>query len=105
MKALVTGATGFLGRHLVHGLLQRGWQVASFARGSYPDLQQLGVEVIRGDLADADAVHSACRNREVVFHVAAKAGIWGNRDEFYQTNVLGTENVIKACRQEKVHRC
>ena len=98
MKALVTGGGGFLGGAIVQRLLREGHAVGSFSRGSYPELQKLGVEVLQGDLTDADAVQEACRDCQIVFHVAAKAGIWGDDRAYYRTNVTGTENVIAACR-------
>ena len=77
LKTLVTGGGGFLGRAIVKRLLTRGDEVRSLARGDYPELRQLGVEVIQGDLADADVVQVACAGCDVVFHVAARAGVWG----------------------------
>ncbi|MBN2007357.1 MAG: NAD-dependent epimerase/dehydratase family protein [Anaerolineae bacterium] len=99
MRALVTGGGGFLGRYLVEQLLARGDAVTVFARSAYPDLSALGAIVTRGDLQDAEAVTNACRGVDVVFHVAAKAGMWGAWDDFYGVNVLGTQNVIEACRK------
>ena len=64
-----------------------------------PTLDALGVEQVRGDLADAAAVAAAAAGCDVVFHVAAKAGVWGPWDEYYQANVVGTDNVIAACRR------
>ena len=104
MKVLVTGGGGFLGGAIVRGLLREGHQVRSFARGAYPALEELGVEVVQGDLAEAEKVQEACCDCQVVFHVAAKAGIWGKYREFYQVNVKGTENVIAACRREGISR-
>ena len=104
MRALVTGGGGFLGGAVVRCLLEQGSTVGSFSRGSYPALEALGVEVFRGDLADAQAVAKACRDREIVFHVAAKAGIWGHYDEYYRVNVIGTKNVIAACRSLGIPR-
>ncbi|MDA2927282.1 NAD-dependent epimerase/dehydratase family protein [Acidobacteria bacterium AH-259-G07] len=104
MRALVTGGGGFLGGAVVRCLLEQGSSVGSFSRGSYPALEALGVEVFRGDLADAQAVAKACRDREIVFHVAAKAGIWGHYDEYYRVNVIGTKNVIAACRSLGIPR-
>lgn len=98
-KALVTGGGGFLGRAVVQQLLERGCTVRSLSRGAYPELVEMGVELVRGSVADADIVAEACRDCDVVFHVAAKAAIWGPYDEFHQTNVLGTQNVIDACRK------
>lgn len=104
MKALVTGGGGFLGRAIIEQLVARGDNVRSLARGDYPELNALGVEAIQGDLRDADAVSSACRDMDVVFHAGAIAGIWGPWRDFYDTNVLGTQHVIDACRSHNVGR-
>ncbi len=103
-KALVTGGGGFLGRAVVELLLQRGDAVRSFSRGTYPELQALGVEQQRGDLADLKAVREACQGCEVVFHVAAKAGLWGKYEDFYAANVTGTRNIIAGCRLAGIAR-
>ena len=97
MKALVTGGGGFLGRYIVEQLCERGDAVTIFSRGAYPDLTAAGVRVVRGDLRDADAVTAACEGMDVVFHVAAKAGMWGAWDDFYGVNVVGTQNIIAGC--------
>ena len=104
MKALVTGGGGFLGRHIVKQLLARGDEVAVFARGTYPKLEEIGVTVIRGDLQDGEAVNRACEGMDAVFHVAAKVDAWGPWELFYQTNVIGTQNVIDGCRNQGVHK-
>jgi nucleoside-diphosphate-sugar epimerase len=104
MKALVTGGGGFLGRAIVEKLVARGDSVRSLARGDYPELRALGVESVRGDIEDAETVKEAARGVEVVFHVAAKPGIWGTRESFYGPNVRGTENVLAACRAHGVVR-
>ena len=85
-------------------MLARGDRVRSLARGAYPGLAALGVEVLRGDLTDAQAVGQACAGCDVVFHVAAKAGIWGRYAAYYEPNVRGTQNVLAACREHGVHR-
>ncbi|MEJ2077962.1 MAG: NAD-dependent epimerase/dehydratase family protein [Acidobacteriota bacterium] len=104
MRILVTGAGGFLGRAIACRLVERGDSVRSFSRGSHPELKQLGIEQQQGDLADAQAVLEACRGVDLVFHVGAKAGIWGRRRDFYRTNVLGTRNVLEACRTLRIER-
>ncbi|MHA1169818.1 MAG: NAD-dependent epimerase/dehydratase family protein [Candidatus Hodarchaeales archaeon] len=104
VKYLVTGGGGFLGCYIVEQLLDRGEKVAVFARGDYPELRDVGVELIRGSLADLTAVNEACRDIDTVFHVAALAGMWGKWKDFYLTNVLGTENVITACKQQGVKK-
>ena len=102
--ALVTGGGGFLGGAIVGRLLESGVGVRSFSRGSYPALAIAGVDVRRGDLADYPAVWEACDGCDTVFHVAAKAGIWGRGDDFYRANVTGTRNVLEACRARGVAR-
>ncbi|HEY6837168.1 MAG TPA: NAD-dependent epimerase/dehydratase family protein [Geobacteraceae bacterium] len=104
MKALVTGGGGFLGKVLVRQLVAGGWEVRSFSRGAYPELANLGVEEVRGDLADAEAVAAAVKGCDTVFHVAAKAGVWGAFEEYYRANVTGTANVIAACHRLGVGR-
>jgi len=104
MKALVTGGGGFLGGVIVRKLLARGDAVRSFTRTAYPWLAELGVEQAHGDLADPDAVARAVEGCDVVFHVAAKAGVWGRYADYFATNVTGTENVLAACGQHGVTR-
>jgi 2-alkyl-3-oxoalkanoate reductase len=104
MRILVTGGGGFLGQALCRGLVERGHQVASFNRGNYPGLDALGVQQLRGDLADTDAVLRACEGVEAVFHNAAKAGAWGAFDDYYRANVLGTRHVLAACRAHGIGR-
>lgn len=103
-RALVTGGGGFLGRAVVERLLARGLRVRSFARGEYPELTALGVEVVRGDLDDREAVMRACEGCDLVFHIAAKAGLWGPSEEYHRINVVGTVNVIAACREQGTAR-
>ena len=78
MKALVTGGGGFLGRYIVEQLVARGDTVRSFSRGAYPELAAMGVETLRGDMRDRDAVIAACKDCDVFFHTAALPGIWGD---------------------------
>jgi nucleoside-diphosphate-sugar epimerase len=99
MKILVTGGGGFLGQALCLGLVGRGHEVASFNRGQYPALDALGVRQLRGDLADREAVMAAFADGfDAVFHNAAKAGAWGSYRSYHAANVVGTRNVLDACR-------
>ncbi|MFL5327834.1 MAG: NAD-dependent epimerase/dehydratase family protein [Gemmataceae bacterium] len=104
MKALVTGGGGFLGSAIVRRLIARGDNVRSFSRQRYPELEKLGVEQFSGDLADAGAVDGAVAGCDIVFHVAAKAGIWGPYREFRDANIIGTRNMIAACRKNHITR-
>jgi 2-alkyl-3-oxoalkanoate reductase len=102
--ALVTGGGGFLGRYLVEQLLERGDQVTVFARGAYPELLSAGAALIRGDLCDREAVMRATAGVDIVYHVAAKAGVWGPFDDFHAVNVTGTAHVIDACRAHGISK-
>ncbi|WP_242108635.1 2-alkyl-3-oxoalkanoate reductase [Luteimonas aquatica] len=104
MRVLVTGGGGFLGQALCRGLVARGHEVTSFNRGHYPALEALGVRQLRGDLADRDAVVAAAAGIEAIFHNAAKAGAWGSYERYHQANVVGTQNVLAACRAQGVGR-
>lgn len=104
MKVLVTGGGGFLGGAIVRLLRERGDDVRSFSRGAYPALAPLRVEQLQGALEDPDAVVRAAAGCDLVFHVAAKAGIWGSYDDFYRANVTGTANVVAACLKNGIGR-
>jgi len=104
MRVLVTGAGGFLGGAITRKLLEQGFKVRNFSRRRYPKLEQLGVEQVQGDLADSEAAKAACEGCDVVFHVAAKAGIWGPYSDYYSANVEGTRNIIVGCKFHKVRK-
>jgi nucleoside-diphosphate-sugar epimerase len=104
MRALVTGAGGFLGRYLVDQLVARGDSVRTFCRGQYSFLDELRVENYRGDVRDASAVREACRGMDVVFHAAAVPGIWGPWELFHGINTRGTCHVVAGCQAESVPR-
>ena len=101
---LVTGGTGFLGRHLVARLLAAGRPVTVLARRADPALAARGVRFITASLDDAPAVAAACAGHTTVFHTAAKVGVWGRYDDFFRTNVLGTRAILDGCRAHGVAR-
>lgn len=103
-QILVTGGGGFLGGAIVRQLRTQNAQVRSLSRQHYPELAQIGVEQFQGSLSDPEVVGKAARGCDLVIHVAAKAGIWGPYHDYYQTNVVGTENILNACRQHGVPR-
>jgi len=102
LKALVTGAGGFLGQYIVEQLLARGDQVRALVRRESPALSRLGVELAHGDIRSPADVIQACEGVDVVFHTAAVASIWGPWELFYETNTLGTRHVIEGCRKHAV---
>jgi dihydroflavonol-4-reductase len=96
--AFVTGATGFLGRHLVEHLRSLNWQVMALVRPGSPvgDLEKMGAHVARGDITDRRSITRAIPHAvDVVFHTAADTSVWGSRiDRLLMTNVEGTRNAI-----------
>jgi len=102
--ALVTGGGGFLGKAIVKGLLEEGHQVRSFSRSRYRELDAMGVVQLTGDLGDGQKVADAIAGCDMVFHCAAKAGVWGPAAEYERTNVQGTKHVIAGCRLHGVAR-
>ncbi|WP_309387151.1 NAD-dependent epimerase/dehydratase family protein [Cerasicoccus frondis] len=104
MKILVTGSGGFLGSRIAGLLLEKGYEVRGYGRSPQSKNAARGVDVVQGGLGDADAVSQAVKGCDAVFHVAAKAGVWGREEEFYEANVTGARNVLKACQQHGVER-
>ncbi|MDO5580364.1 MAG: NAD-dependent epimerase/dehydratase family protein [Planctomycetia bacterium] len=96
MRALITGGGGFLGQYIVEQLLQRGEKVRVFSRKKYPELEKAGAESFQGDLRSYDQIEAACSGMDVIFHTAALPGISVWRKPYYETNVLGTQNVVAA---------
>jgi len=106
ITALVTGATGFLGRQLAETLLERGFSVRALARrtSDLGGLAALGVEIVEGDLDDPASLERAAAGRRLVFHTAGKVSDWGPPAEFMRDNVEGTRHVVAACRAAGVER-
>ncbi|MEH6531597.1 MAG: 2-alkyl-3-oxoalkanoate reductase [Photobacterium frigidiphilum] len=97
--AFVTGAGGFLGKAICRYLRIAGIQVTGFARGSYPDLEQMGVTMVKGDISTKSDLLQAMQGCDLVFHVASKAGVWGSKSDYYSPNVDGARNIIEACQE------
>jgi nucleoside-diphosphate-sugar epimerase len=105
-SALVSGATGFLGGHLLGRLRDKGFQVRALARqrGAIDGLVRNGCETCMGDVLDRHSLREAMSGQELVFHTAGRVSDWGTHREFWQANVEGTANVIAACRDAGVKR-
>jgi NAD dependent epimerase/dehydratase len=110
-RVLVTGASGFIGSHLVEALLRGGWETRALvhynSRGSVGWLEELNpgdrtrVDIVRGDIRDANCVRDAVRNCTVVMHLAALIGIpysYLAPTQYVETNILGTLNVLQAAK-------
>lgn len=116
-KVLITGSEGFIGSHLTEKLVKLGANVTCFVKynfiSSYGFLEELSptirskIKIIMGDLIDYDAVLKACSGKDVVFHLGALISIPYSYDrplENLYTNVIGTFNVMNACKIEKVKK-
>jgi dTDP-glucose 4,6-dehydratase len=116
-SVLVTGAGGFIGSHLVEELVKRNARVRAFVRynsrgtrgflDDLPPQTQERIEVVAGDLRDANAVAGAAREVSVIFHLGALIAIpysYLHPREVVETNVLGTLNVLAAAREHGVER-
>jgi NAD dependent epimerase/dehydratase len=117
MRVLVTGAAGFIGSHLTERLVRDGSTVTAFIRYNsraddgllklLPDDIRKSIRMIFGDLRDSDAVQRAVNGQQVVYHLAALIGIpysYVHPLDYVQTNVVGTTNVLLACRTAGVDR-
>lgn len=93
MTILVTGAGGFVGFRLVKVLSDFGFKVHTLQRGTYPELNLPNVTNFSGSLAEKKTVELALSGVDAIFHVASKIGMWGDYQEFYQTNVEGTKDL------------
>ena len=103
----VTGATGFIGSHVVRQLLQRGDRVRILARNSSrkSNVEALGCEIAIGDLKDINSLLRCVQGCRFVYHVAADYRLWArNPQDIYDNNVGGTRNLLSACCEAGVEK-
>ncbi|MGA9027556.1 MAG: hopanoid-associated sugar epimerase, partial [Steroidobacteraceae bacterium] len=107
VKALVTGATGFVGAAVARALGRADWQLRALVRANSDrrNLQGLAVDVVTGDLGDPDSLRRALTGVDALFHVAADYRL-GARDprQLYAVNVEGTRNILRAAQASGVSR-
>ncbi len=105
MKAMVTGATGFVGSHLAHTLKENGWEVSALARSPHKAaaLANQGIQVVPGDLSQPETLRTAVRDADVVFHVAGAVAA-RNEAAYLATNRDGTARLVAACEERGVGR-
>jgi dihydroflavonol-4-reductase len=107
MKALVTGATGFVGGAVVRALVRRGDDVRILARAGadLQNLQDLTVERFEGDLRDQASLHKSLAGCGQLYHIAAHYALWAKDPSiFYDVNVTGTKNLLEAAREVGTER-
>jgi UDP-glucose 4-epimerase len=110
MKYLVTGGAGFIGSHIVRGLLGQSMDVRildNFSSGKHENLQGLDVEIVEGDLRDTPKVADAVKGIDVIFHQAAFVSVPESMEkpqECFDVNVAGTSNLLEAARKAGVKR-
>jgi nucleoside-diphosphate-sugar epimerase len=106
MSNLVTGATGFLGGHLVDRLLAAGQPVRALVRNpaKAERLKEQGVEIVPGDVTEPASLPAAVAGCDTIYHLAAHVSDWGPWDTFHKVTVQGTENVFAAAAKASVKR-
>jgi 2-alkyl-3-oxoalkanoate reductase len=106
VETLITGGTGLVGHHLVTALQQRGDIVRALVLPTEDArwLEERGVAIYRGNIRNPDTLTVPMRRADTVFHLAAMQGVWLPIEEYYQVNVIGTENVCRAAMAAGVRR-
>lgn len=100
-KALITGASGFIGRHVVPHLIEKGYDIRCLVRPTSDRsfLRGYSAELIDGDVMDFESLHRAVDSVELVFHLAGVAQVVSNH-RFFELHTQGTANVARACLQQ-----
>lgn len=106
MKILITGGTGFLGKQLVLKLKKFDYDITFLGRNQLigQQLESENVRFLPVDLRDTEGIIKACQGQDYVFHCGALSSPWGKYQDFYDTNVLGTRNVIQGCQTHNIKR-
>jgi len=106
MKALVTGGTGFLGKRLAVKLKELDCEVSVLGRNQLigKELERENIRFLPVDLRNREGIIAACQGQDYLFHCGALSSPWGKYRDFYETNVLGTRNIIEGCQIHRVKR-
>ena len=105
-KVLITGANGFIGSHVAELFVSKGYHVGCLVRkdSNLDNIKDLDINIHYSDIRDEKNVTASLKDYDSVIHVAAMAKDWGKYDDFYEINVEGTLNVLKACKENKINQ-
>jgi nucleoside-diphosphate-sugar epimerase len=103
MKVLVTGGGGFLGQAICRQLVAQGHTIRTLSRQHYAALDALGVEQRSGDIASLDIVVDSAKGIDAIVHSAGRVGAWGRIEDYYETNVRGTDKLVLTSSPSVVH--
>ncbi|RMG11272.1 MAG: NAD-dependent epimerase/dehydratase family protein [Planctomycetota bacterium] len=104
MKCVVSGGTGFLGRHVVRALVAAGHEVRAIVRREAFSLEREGAELVRGDVLDSDSLARACAGADACVHMAGRVQHKGEASEVFELNVEGTRHMLAAARAAGLRR-
>ena len=108
MKVLLTGATGFLGEYMIQELLENDYEVVAFGRnekkGKYLSENYKNVKFVKGNLENREDLEKITDQIDFVIHAGGLSTVWGRWEDFYNANVLGTQNVLNFCEKQNVKR-
>lgn len=106
MKAFVTGATGFLGGELTHALSRLGIEVVALGRNTRKKeiLESSGAKFISGDLSNTTLLKQASKTCDIIVHCAALSSPWGSEQQFIESNLQGTRNIVEAALENNIKR-
>jgi len=106
MKVIITGATGFIGRNIANCFLSRDVEVHATGRDETVGLalEDKGAVFKPCDILNLEILEDVFEPADCVIHCAGKAGDWGKKQEFYNVNVIGTRNVVQACRKHGINK-
>lgn len=105
-NVLITGATGFIGSHVAEAFCAQGVSVGCLVRkeSDLENIKELPVKLAYGDIVDQESLTKAFQGYDSVIHIAAWARDWGSYETFYQVNVEGTLNVLRACLENGIRK-
>lgn len=108
MKILLTGATGFLGKYVIEELEENNYEIIAFARnekiGKKLEEKYKNTKFYKGDFTNLEDLEKINENIDMLIHAGALSTVWGKWENFYKTNVIGTENILKFCRTKKIKK-